>query len=72
VDVRDVSSSASEDCGVPIPFTTSRGRYLCRVAPLEIISDEDYFVKEFDRILSARGVVLAAEPPSAAQENDLV
>jgi hypothetical protein len=59
VDVRDVSCSRED--GVPIPFPASRDKYLCRVAPLEIISDEDYFVKEFDRILSVRGAGLQTE-----------
>eukprot|EP00602_Paraphysomonas_sp_CaronLab_P002377 CAMPEP_0185033676 /NCGR_PEP_ID=MMETSP1103-20130426/22865_1 /TAXON_ID=36769 /ORGANISM="Paraphysomonas bandaiensis, Strain Caron Lab Isolate" /LENGTH=331 /DNA_ID=CAMNT_0027570043 /DNA_START=39 /DNA_END=1034 /DNA_ORIENTATION=- len=50
VDVRNVLTGES------IPYTESNGIYLCRVAPLEIINDESYFVKELDRILKNRGL----------------
>jgi hypothetical protein len=50
VDVRDVRTSH------PIPFEASYGRYIHRVAPLNIILDDDYFVKAFDEIAQLRGV----------------
>lgn len=52
VDVRDVRTAR------PIPFEDSQGRYIYRVAPLNIILDDDYFVKAFDEILQLREVAI--------------
>lgn len=36
----------------PIPFEASRGRYLKRVEPFEVILDRAYFVKQVDSVVS--------------------
>lgn len=50
IDVRDAHTFA------PVPFTTSRGVCIRRVAPLLAIRDPAYFIKEVDEVLGLVGL----------------
>lgn len=47
VDVRDVAT------GAPVPFETSKGKFLQRVEPFAAITDPSYFISLFDKIVAA-------------------